>query len=159
MGRSLRGFVLLLAMISAVVVGKDLLLPPQGASAAAQTETPAFIRIKTLDDLRTQLATARGKPVLLDLYADWCVACKEFEHKTFSDPAVRERFGQMVLLQADVTANDDADVELLNGLNVLGLPTLIFFDRAGNEVSGQRVTGFMGPAEFLDHLDRVSHAK
>lgn len=157
-GRSLRGFVLLLAMISAVVVGKDLLLPSQGASVAAQAETPAFIRIKTLDDLKTQLAAARGKPVLLDLYADWCVACKEFEHKTFSDPAVRERFGQMVLLQADVTANDDADVELLNGLNVLGLPTLIFFDRAGNEVSGQRVTGFMGPAEFLGQLDRIGDA-
>ncbi|MBQ4668123.1 protein-disulfide reductase DsbD [Aeromonas hydrophila] len=154
-GRSLRGFVLLLAMISAVVVGKDLLLPPQGASAAAQAEAPTFIRIKTLDDLKTQLAAARGKPVLLDLYADWCVACKEFEHKTFSDPAVRERFGQMVLLQADVTANDDADVELLNGLNVLGLPTLIFFDRAGNELSGQRVTGFMGPAEFLGQLDKL----
>lgn len=157
-GRSLRGFVLLLAMISAVVVGKDLLLPSQGASVAAQAETPAFIRIKTLDDLKTQLAAARGKPVLLDLYADWCVACKEFEHKTFSDPAVRERFGQMVLLQADVTANDDADVELLNGLNVLGLPTLIFFDRAGNEVSSQRVTGFMGPAEFLGQLDRIGDA-
>ncbi|MFM5354412.1 protein-disulfide reductase DsbD [Aeromonas dhakensis] len=157
-GRSLRGFVLLLAMISAVVVGKDLLLPSPGASVAAQAETPAFIRIKTLDDLKTQLAAARGKPVLLDLYADWCVACKEFEHKTFNDPAVRERFGQMVLLQADVTANDDADVELLNGLNVLGLPTLIFFDRAGNEVSGQRVTGFMGPAEFLGQLDRIGDA-
>jgi thiol:disulfide interchange protein DsbD len=61
----------------------------------------------------------------------------------------------MVLLQADVTANDDADVELLNGLNVLGLPTLIFFDRAGNEVSGQRVTGFMGPTEFLGQLDKL----
>ncbi|OZG42400.1 protein-disulfide reductase DsbD [Aeromonas sp. A35_P] len=157
-GRSLRGFVLLLAMISAVVVGKDLLLPSPGASAAAQTEAPAFIRIKTLDDLKTQLAAAHGKPVLLDLYADWCVACKEFEHKTFSDPAVRARFGQMVLLQADVTANDDADVELLNGLNVLGLPTLIFFDRTGNEVSGQRVTGFMGPAEFLGQLDRIGNA-
>ncbi|MCH7377369.1 protein-disulfide reductase DsbD [Aeromonas sp. MR19] len=153
--RSLRGFVLLLAMISAVVVGKDLLLPSQDATANTQRESPQFIRIKTLDDLKTQLAAARGKPVLLDLYADWCVACKEFEHKTFSDPAVRERFGQMVLLQADVTANDDADVELLNGLNVLGLPTLIFFDRAGNEVSGQRVTGFMGPAEFLGQLDKL----
>ncbi|HAU4968601.1 TPA: protein-disulfide reductase DsbD, partial [Aeromonas hydrophila] len=153
--RSLRGFVLLLAMISAVVVGKDLLLPSQDATASTQRESPQFIRIKTLDDLKTQLAAARGKPVLLDLYADWCVACKEFEHKTFSDPAVRERFGQMVLLQADVTANDDADVELLNGLNVLGLPTLIFFDRAGNEVSGQRVTGFMGPAEFLGQLDKL----
>ncbi|WP_421201291.1 protein-disulfide reductase DsbD [Aeromonas enteropelogenes] len=154
-GKSLRGFVLLLAMISAVVVGKDLLLPPSGAQTGAETRAPQFIRIKTQDDLKTQLAAARGKPVLLDLYADWCVACKEFEHKTFSDPAVRERFADMVLLQADVTANDDADVELLNGLNVLGLPTLIFFDRAGNELTGQRVTGFMGPAEFLAQLDKL----
>ncbi|UCA10913.1 protein-disulfide reductase DsbD [Aeromonas enteropelogenes] len=154
-GKSLRGFVLLLAMISAVVVSKDLLLPPSGAQTGAETRAPQFIRIKTQDDLKTQLAAARGKPVLLDLYADWCVACKEFEHKTFSDPAVRERFADMVLLQADVTANDDADVELLNGLNVLGLPTLIFFDRAGNELTGQRVTGFMGPAEFLAQLDKL----
>ncbi|USV57069.1 protein-disulfide reductase DsbD [Aeromonas encheleia] len=154
-GRSLCGFVLLLAMMGAVVAARDLLLPDQRPQASTQTEAPLFIRIKTLDDLRTQLAAARGKPVLLDLYADWCVACKEFEHKTFSDPAVRARFNDMVLLQADVTVNDDVDVELLNGLNVLGLPTLIFFDSAGNEVSGQRVTGFMGPAEFLGQLDKL----
>ncbi|MCH7370265.1 MULTISPECIES: protein-disulfide reductase DsbD [Aeromonas] len=154
-GRSLCGFTLLLVMIGTVVVGKELLLPAPGVSANTQTQTPQFTRIKTLDDLKSQLTAARGKPVLLDLYADWCVACKEFEHKTFSDPAVRARFADMVLLQADVTANDDADVDLLNGLNVLGLPTLIFFDSAGNEVSGQRVTGFMGPTEFLGHLDKL----
>ncbi|WP_310597040.1 protein-disulfide reductase DsbD [Aeromonas aquatica] len=154
-GRSLCGFTLLLVMIGTVVVGKELLLPAPGVSANTQTQAPQFTRIKTLDDLKSQLTAARGKPVLLDLYADWCVACKEFEHKTFSDPAVRARFADMVLLQADVTANDDADVDLLNGLNVLGLPTLIFFDSAGNEVSGQRVTGFMGPTEFLGHLDKL----
>lgn len=158
--KSVRGFVLLLAMISAVVVGKDLLQPatPAAVTADAGQTAPQFIRIKTLDDLKVQLAAARGKPVLLDLYADWCVACKEFEHKTFSDPAVRARFGQMVLLQADVTANDDADIELLNGLNVLGLPTLIFFDREGKELTGQRVTGFMGPIPFAKHLEMVSDA-
>ncbi|MFE8713028.1 protein-disulfide reductase DsbD [Aeromonas allosaccharophila] len=158
--RSVRGFVLLLAMISAVVVGKDLLQPatPATVSAGASQSAPQFVRIKTLDDLKVQLAAARGKPVLLDLYADWCVACKEFEHKTFSDPAVRERFSQMVLLQADVTANDDADIELLNSLNVLGLPTLIFFDREGKELTGQRVTGFMGPIPFAKHLEMVSDA-
>lgn len=154
-GKSLGGFVLLLAMMSLVVMGKDLLLPEPGVKASTGTQAPQFIRIKTLDDLKTRLEAARGKPVLLDLYADWCVACKEFEHKTFSDPEVRARFNDMVLLQADVTANDDADVDLLNGLNVLGLPTLIFFDAAGNEVSGQRVTGFMGPAEFLGQLDKL----
>ncbi|MCX0423728.1 protein-disulfide reductase DsbD [Aeromonas veronii] len=158
--KSVRGFVLLLAMISAVVVGKDLLQPatPAAVTADASQTAPQFIRIKTLDDLKVQLAAARGKPVLLDLYADWCVACKEFEHKTFSDPAVRARFGQMVLLQADVTANDDADIELLNSLNVLGLPTLIFFDREGKELTGQRVTGFMGPIPFAKHLEMVSDA-
>ncbi|MFQ2112711.1 protein-disulfide reductase DsbD [Aeromonas veronii] len=158
--KSVRGFVLLLAMISAVMVGKDLLQPatPAAVTADAGQTAPQFIRIKTLDDLKVQLAAARGKPVLLDLYADWCVACKEFEHKTFSDPAVRARFGQMVLLQADVTANDDADIELLNGLNVLGLPTLIFFDREGKELTGQRVTGFMGPIPFAKHLEMVSDA-
>ncbi|QHB83811.1 protein-disulfide reductase DsbD [Aeromonas veronii] len=158
--KSVRGFVLLLAMISAVVVGKDLLqpAPPAATTADASQTAPQFIRIKTLDDLKVQLAAARGKPVLLDLYADWCVACKEFEHKTFSDPTVRERFGQMVLLQADVTANDDADIELLNSLNVLGLPTLIFFDREGKELTGQRVTGFMGPIPFAKHLEMVSDA-
>lgn len=158
--RSVRGFVLLLAMISAVVVSKDLLqpAPPAAITADAGQTAPQFIRIKTLDDLKVQLAAARGKPVLLDLYADWCVACKEFEHKTFSDPAVRARFGQMVLLQADVTANDDADIELLNSLNVLGLPTLLFFDREGKELTGQRVTGFMGPIPFAKHLEMVSDA-
>ncbi|WP_139477558.1 protein-disulfide reductase DsbD [Aeromonas veronii] len=158
--KSVRGFVLLLAMISAVVVGKDLLQPatPAAITADASQTAPRFIRVKTLDDLKVQLAAARGKPVLLDLYADWCVACKEFEHKTFSDPAVRERFSQMVLLQADVTANDDADIELLNTLNVLGLPTLISFDREGKELTGQRVTGFMGPIPFAKHLEMVSDA-
>ncbi|EKP0306421.1 protein-disulfide reductase DsbD [Aeromonas veronii] len=155
--KSVRGFMLLLAMICAVVVGKDQLQPtgPAAVSAGTSQNAPQFVRIKTMDDLKVQLATARGKPVLLDLYADWCVACKEFEHKTFSDPAVRERFGQMVLLQADVTANDDADIELLNNLNVLGLPTLIFFDREGKELGGQRVTGFMGPTEFLQRLEQL----
>ncbi|MGL5030220.1 MAG: protein-disulfide reductase DsbD [Aeromonas sp.] len=157
LAKSVGGIVLLLALISMVLVGKAQLWPTatQGATATPPQAAPQFIRIKTLDDLKTQLERARGKPVLLDLYADWCVACKEFEHKTFSDPAVRARFSEMVLLQADVTANDDADITLLNGLNVLGLPTLILYDRAGRELTGQRVTGFMGPTPFLARLNQL----
>ncbi|MFR9720143.1 protein-disulfide reductase DsbD [Aeromonas diversa] len=151
--RSVRGFVLLLAMMGAVVTAHDTW---RGApSKVAAPEAPQFVRIKTAADLAARLEAARGKPVLLDLYADWCVACKEFEHKTFSDPAVRRRFADMVLLQADVTANDDDDVTLLNDLKVLGLPTLILYDRAGKEVAGSRITGFMEPAPFAQRLDQV----
>ncbi|QFI55658.1 protein-disulfide reductase DsbD [Aeromonas simiae] len=152
--RNVRGFVLLLAMMGALLLAYDSW---RAAPVTAQTqpEAPQFVRIKTHADLVARLKEAHGKPVLLDLYADWCVACKEFEHKTFSDPAVRRRFADMVLLQADVTANDDDDVTLLNDLKVLGLPTLILFDRAGNEVKGSRITGFMGPQPFAERLDRV----
>ncbi|EOC9245035.1 protein-disulfide reductase DsbD [Enterobacter cloacae] len=111
-----------------------------------------FIQIKNVDDLNQALAQARGKPVMLDLYADWCVACKEFEKYTFSDPQVQGALNGTVLLQANVTANNAQDKALLQQLNVLGLPTILFFNQQGEEQPGQRVTGFMDAAAFSAHL-------
>lgn len=112
----------------------------------------AFKQVADLPQLQTALAQAQGKPVMLDLYADWCVACKEFEKYTFSDEQVQRQLANTVLLQADVTANNAEHAALLKQLNVLGLPTILFFDAQGNEVSDARVTGFMNAAEFLQHL-------
>lgn len=111
-----------------------------------------FTRISNVESLNAALANARGKPVMLDLYADWCVACKEFEKYTFSDPQVRQALQNTVLLQADVTANSAQDVALLKHLQVLGLPTILFFDEDGNEQPALRVTGFMDAAAFRAHL-------
>ncbi|EMG7113348.1 protein-disulfide reductase DsbD [Enterobacter cloacae] len=111
-----------------------------------------FIQIKNVDGLNQALAQARGKPVMLDLYADWCVACKEFEKYTFSDPQVQGALNGTVLLQANVTANNAQDKALLKQLNVLGLPTILFFNQQGEEQPGQRVTGFMDAAAFSAHL-------
>lgn len=112
----------------------------------------AFKQVADLPQLQTALAQAQGKPVMLDLYADWCVACKEFEKYTFSDEQVQRQLANTVLLQADVTANSAEHAALLKQLNVLGLPTILFFDAQGNEVSNARVTGFMNATEFLQHL-------
>ncbi len=125
------------------------------AFGAPTAETQAhlnFTRIATVGDLDRALAQAKGKPVMLDLYADWCVACKEFEKYTFSAPDVQRALNGAVLLQADVTANRAADVALLKRLNVLGLPTIIFFDAQGNEIVNARVTGFMDAPAFTTHL-------
>ena len=82
--------------------------PGRAAGTAARRRTRSFKRIKTVADLDRELAaaTAAGRPVMLDFYADWCVSCKEMERYTFSDPAVIAEMGRFVLLQADVTAND-----------------------------------------------------
>lgn len=111
-----------------------------------------FTPVASVDALNQALAQAKGKPVMLDLYADWCVACKEFEKYTFSNPQVQQALGDTVLLQADLTANNAQDVALLKHLQVLGLPTILFFDAEGKEHPDARVTGFMDAATFSAHL-------
>lgn len=125
----------------------------------AQTSEVSFIKIRNVEELQQQLTLAKQakKPVMLDFYADWCVACKEFEKYTFHDPAVEAQLKQFVLLQADVTRNQAQDIELLQAQQVLGLPTIDFWDAQGNPVSNARLTGFMQAAPFLEHIQRISN--
>ncbi|EFC53776.1 TPA: protein-disulfide reductase DsbD [Enterobacter cancerogenus] len=123
-----------------------------GAPAGQSQAHLSFTQIKNVDELNRALVQAKGKPVMLDLYADWCVACKEFEKYTFSDPQVQRALKETVLLQANVTANSPQDKALLKQLNVLGLPTILFFNEQGEEQPAQRVTGFMDAAAFSAHL-------
>ncbi|HDY7502114.1 protein-disulfide reductase DsbD [Vibrio vulnificus] len=129
------------------------------SSQQAQTSEVSFIKIRNVEELQQQLALAKQaqKPVMLDFYADWCVACKEFEKYTFHDPTVAAQLKQFVLLQADVTRNQAQDIELLQAQQVLGLPTIDFWDAQGNPVSNARLTGFMQAAPFLEHIQRISN--
>ncbi|QXA51452.1 protein-disulfide reductase DsbD [Enterobacter cancerogenus] len=123
-----------------------------GAPAGQSQAHLSFTQIKNVDELNRALVQAKGKPVMLDLYADWCVACKEFEKYTFSDQQVQRALKETVLLQANVTANSPQDKALLKQLNVLGLPTILFFNEQGEEQPALRVTGFMDAAAFSAHL-------
>lgn len=112
----------------------------------------AFQPVSSINTLEQSLAAAKGQKVMLDLYADWCVACKEYEKYTFSDPKVQEQLSKMLLLKADVTANNPQDKALYNKFNVKGLPALLFFDEQGNELPEKRINGFLNAASFLQHL-------
>jgi len=113
-----------------------------------------FRTIKSVADLEAEVAraSAAGKSVMLDFYADWCVSCKEMERYTFTDGSVRTALDGVILLKADVTANDELDQELLQYFGIFGPPTIVFFDDAGRERDAYRIVGFMPAEEFADHV-------
>ncbi|MDP3126264.1 MAG: protein-disulfide reductase DsbD, partial [Thiobacillus sp.] len=153
------GLALLLGMLAG---SRDLLQPLDvfkgqttvGTAMAAEPHGLAFERVKDVAALDARLAQAKtdGREVMLDFYADWCVSCKEMERFTFSDAKVQMRLKNAVLLQADVTATNDADKALLKRFNLFGPPGLVFWNGAG-EQSAYQVIGYEKPDKFLASIN------
>lgn len=150
-------------LIGALSGGRNILQPlanlsvgVAGADSDARThESMKFVRVNNIADLENHIKQSNGKHIMLDFYADWCVSCKEYEKFTFNDPRVKEKLATAVLLQADVTANTDADKELLKRFSLFGPPGIIFFDKMGDEVKASRIVGYLPPDKFLDNLNTV----
>jgi thiol:disulfide interchange protein DsbD len=140
-------------LVGALSGSRDPLRPLAGLTqGSARVESkPPWTRVASLAELQERLS-APGKPVMLDFYADWCVSCKEMEAFTFSDPKVRAQLDGMLLLQADVTANNEADRALLKRFSLFGPPGIIFFDAQGREIRGLRVVGYQSAERFLKTL-------
>ena len=155
-GASMLAFI---ALIGAASGGQSLLQPLAHLRAAPSTTAAAphglqFQRVANAQALDAAIADAQknGKITMLDFYADWCVACKEFETFTFSHADVQKRLNNVVLLQADVTANTAADKELMKRFNLFGPPGIIFFD--GGKVV-HKVVGYEKAEDFLVSLSKA----
>jgi thiol:disulfide interchange protein DsbD len=142
-----------IAILAGALAGsRDPLRPLAVFTSGTPHSAPmAWTRVASLDELQTRLK-APGRLVMLDFYADWCVSCKEMEAFTFSDPKVRAELDRMLLLQVDVTANNDNDKALLKRFSLFGPPGIIFFDAEGRELKGLRVIGYQNPQRFLKTL-------
>ncbi|MDD2841447.1 MAG: protein-disulfide reductase DsbD [Tolumonas sp.] len=121
-------------------------------------ETPVlpFTKVNNQAELQQQLATAKaqGKPVMLDLYADWCVACRELDEKTFRDPNIQQSLRHYHLLRADVSANSQEHQALMQELQVLGLPNVLFFDAQSQPNPQLRLQGFVSANDLQGKLDQ-----
>lgn len=144
-------------LVGALSGARDI-LHPLGNVIHNYSDEPAklnFARIKNVADLDARIAQAKGKIIMLDFYADWCVSCKEMDRLTFSDAAVQAKLKNAILLQADVTANDAEDKALLQRFQLFGPPATLFFNATGIEQTDFRVTGYQDAAQFVSSLKSV----
>ena len=153
-------------VIGAASGGHSLLQPLQGITApyiaANSSDTNSnsshalpFQQVKGVEGLNTaiQQAVKEGRPVMLDFYADWCISCKEMESFTFSNADVQKSLNNFVILQSDVTDNDEQDQTLLKKLGLFGPPAILFYDITGNELRNYRVVGYMDAPKFASHIE------
>lgn len=152
----------IILMIGAASGGSNMFRPLEGLLSKDQagnirSNTLSFKTIKGVDGLQSVLdqAASENKFVMLDFYADWCITCKEMEHEAFSDSRVHQKLSNVVLLQADVTGNDELDKALLKKFNLYGPPAILFFNKQGIEEKSYRLVGFMNTEDFLKHVDKV----
>lgn len=145
-------------LVGALSGAKDPLQPLAGLTGGGQNSAAhetLFQRVKSVAELDQRIAAAKGKYVMLDFYADWCISCKEMERFTFGDAKVQAQLKDTILLQADVTANNADDKALLQRFGLFGPPGIILFDREGKEIKSFRVIGYQASDQFLAGLARA----
>jgi len=160
-----KGFGLIIMIYGALLLigsasgSQNVWQPLQGFASMSGTSTPGqngikFKKINNLSDLEQQLAQS-SQPVMLDLYADWCVECKTMEMTTFRDPTVVATLADTLTLKLDMTDNNDEHKALLKQFGIFGPPTILFFDPQGNEYKQFRLVGTMNPSDFTAHLTAI----
>jgi thiol:disulfide interchange protein DsbD len=144
-------------LIGALTGAKSALQPlssfsARSSSALKSASSLTFTRITSIAELDQKLAETKGRPVMLDFYADWCVACKELEELTFSNQKVQQLLKNTTLLQLDMTANSEQDKALLKRFALFGPPGIVFFNGNGQEMTSLKTVGFQNSDRFSTTL-------
>ncbi|RXJ98261.1 thiol:disulfide interchange protein [Arcobacter sp. CECT 8986] len=146
-----------IAFVGAISSAKNILNPLEKFTSAKVTSYNkselSWAKVRNNQELDLAIKNST-KPVILDFYADWCVACKELEEITFKDEKVISKLKNFTLLKADVTKNNSDDKELQKRFGIFGPPGIIFWDENGNEVKKAKIIGYKNPKEFLEIVEK-----
>ena len=145
-------------LIGAATGARDMFHPLERISTGETTQQKLahveFKKIKGLNEFKNEIekAKAQAKPVMIDFYADWCVDCVKLERTTFANPEIVSFLERAVVLQSDVTPNDELDKALMKHLGIIGPPAILFFGPDGNELKQYRLVGYSSPDKFMNHI-------
>ncbi len=148
-------FVYGVLLVAGAVQGNTDPLHPLRVNTTYSVSSRSNITVKTIAALEQQMALAKGNPVILDFYADWCVTCKLIERRIFANPAVQQQLNGVIPIRVDVTANDSNALELLRHFHVITPPTILFFNRQHQELNQLRLIGEISVTEFITQVKKM----
>ncbi|NQY65106.1 MAG: protein-disulfide reductase DsbD [Alteromonadaceae bacterium] len=150
----IRSVLIFMMMFTGTILIYQTINPTQPSNSITEQSADPFIHVSSIAELEETISNAnmQGKTVMVDLYADWCIACKEFEHYTFNTPQVQQALANTVLVQVDLT---DYSHPLWKHYKVTGLPSILFFNLQGQELNKNRVTGFLNADKFAAHVRAI----
>ena len=101
----------------------------------------------------------QGQKVIIDVYADWCVACQPIEHRILKSAAVQQALAPYFLIKLDLSQYNASHQALLNQWEILGPPTYLFLNAQQQEIRGLRLTGAFSEAELLAQLQSLAQSE
>lgn len=153
-----RGLAITALVAGAALTFNGIASPVSASSNQALSTTAAknhlpFETLRTGQELEQALAESsrKGQPVMLDYFAEWCTACIEMEHTSFSDQQAQQLLANHRWLQLDLTNNPEAQ-SLLDRYGLVGPPAILFFNERGEELKDARIYAYKPPEAFINHL-------
>ena len=158
---ALISFIYFVALLIGALGGSTSMLKPlsflqsKTSQVSVQTKELDYTTVKSIAELDELLVKHKGKKIMLDFYASWCTSCKELDAVTFADARVQAKLSEFVFIKADITENSKEQKAMSKKYGVFGPPALIFFDASSKVIDSKTIIGFIGPDEFLAHLNRL----
>lgn len=116
------------------------------------TTLVAWQKVRTQAELEQALNKVKGQAVLIDVYADWCVACQPIEKEVLPRADVQTALDAVARIKLDLTEYEASQDIVLKDWQILGPPTMIFLDVQHQEQRNLRLTGTFSAAQLLSRL-------